>query len=413
MEDRKYIVVKWHGELVSLLFHGSRLMLAHAEDAGDGENLLGNIYVARVRNVVKDLHAAFVEIAPGQGCFLDLRDADEPLLLNRNYDGRLLAEDEVIVQVNKEAMKTKPPSVTCCISMDGKYCAAVKGRPGLAFSAKLPARVKERIHAGMVSSGFPLEKYTEKFGIIVRTNARDLGADPEPLMQEIQELTGRLEELLQNGIHRSCYSVLFRKPAGYLLRLRDMHEGWCGEIVTDEEGIYQKIRDFAAENPDFHLPPVRFYQDERLPLSKLYAVDTKLQEALAKKVWLKSGGYLMIEPTEALTVIDVNTGKALPKKGEQENFLQVNMEAAGEIARQIALRNLSGIIIIDFINMKKEEDRGRLMAYLGSLIRQDTVKTTLVDITALGLVELTRMKTSRPLDEQLGNPHAPNVRHHQ
>lgn len=120
-------------------------------------------------------------------------------------------------------------------------------------------------------------------------------------------------------------------------------------------------------------------------------------------MWLKSGGYLLIEPTEALTVIDVNTGKAVSQKEAQENHFRTNMEAAEEIVRQLALRNLSGIIIIDFINMKKEEYRNRLMAHLGELVRQDTVKTTLVDITGLGLVELTRMKKNKPLSEQLKN----------
>ena len=119
-------------------------------------------------------------------------------------------------------------------------------------------------------------------------------------------------------------------------------------------------------------------------------------------MWLKSGGYLLIEPTEALTVIDVNTGKVASKKEAADNHFLTNMEAAEEIAHQLVLRNLSGIVIVDFINMPKEEHRHALMQRLGGLLREDTVKTQLVDITALGLVEITRMKTSRPLKEQLG-----------
>ena len=142
-------------------------------------------------------------------------------------------------------------------------------------------------------------------------------------------------------------------------------------------------------------------QDERLPLHKLYSVETRLQEALGKKVWLKSGGYLVIEPTEALTVIDVNTGKLASGKDMEQTWLRINMEAAEEIALQLALRNISGIIIVDFINMKPEEHNKKLMSHFGNLLKQDAVRTELMDITALGLVEITRMKTSKPLREQL------------
>ena len=401
MGEKKYIVIKRGEKTVSMLFHGSRLMLAHAQEAGGWDNILGNIYVARVKNIVKNLYAAFVEIAPGRNCYLDLRDAKEPILLNRSYDGRLVDGDEVMVQVVKEAIKTKPPAVTCALSLDGKYCVISKGKPGIAYSAKLSEGTKERIRRGFRVSGFPLEEYAKSFGIVVRTNAKELGEDLAPLEQEIGELSVRLERIVENGIHRTCYSALLQKPAGYLQKLRDMQAGWCEEIVTDEEGIYEEIRSFAEGNPDFRLPAVRLYQDERLSLAKLYNVEQKLKEALGKMVWLKSGGYLLIEPTEALTVIDVNTGKAVCKKEVQETHFQINMEAAEEIARQLALRNLSGIIMVDFINMKKEEYREALMSHLRELVRKDSVKTTLVDITALGLVEITRMKKNRPLVEQL------------
>ncbi len=400
MNDRKYIVLRRGGQIVSLLFDGSRLLSAHAEEERTEDSLLGNIYVARVKNVVKNIHAAFVEIAPGRNCFLDLQEARKPVLLNRSYDGRLLAEDEIIVQVYKEASKNKPPAVTCALSLDGKYCVVTKGKPGIAYSAKLSAKTKARLAGELEKPEGPLEKYRKDYGMIIRTNAKELETELMPLIQEIAELSGRLEQIFQNGVHRTCYSVLLQKPSRYLQKLRDFQNGWCDEIITDEEDLYRNILHFAEEHPDFHLPGIRLYQDSQLSLAKLYAVETRLKEALEKKVWLRSGGYLLIEPTEALTVIDVNTGKVTSKKDVQENHFQTNMEAAEEIARQLSLRNLSGIIIIDFINMPKEEYRKMLMEHLGELLRKDTVKTTLIDITALGLVEITRMKTDKPLSEQ-------------
>lgn len=401
MNDRKYIIIKRNGQILSLLFHGNRLLSVHAQDDETAGGLLGNIYVARVKNIVKNLHAAFVEIEPGKSCFLDLREAKTPLLLNRSYDGKLLAEDEIIVQVHKEAMKTKPPAVTCVLSLDGKYCVVSNEKPGMAYSAKLSAKVKERVRMQLENSDFPFKKYAEEYGIVIRTNAKELKDDITPLTEEIKKLSKRLTAIRQNGFHRTCYSVLLQKSPEYLLNLRDLRAGWCDEIITDEEKLYQKIYDFAEENADFHLPAVRLYRDKMLPLSKLYAVDARLKEALDKKVWLKSGGYLLIESTEALTAIDVNTGKVTSRKEVQDNHFQINMEAAEEIARQLALRNLSGIIIVDFINMSKEEYRKILMARFGDLLRQDTVKTSLVDITALGLVEITRMKINKPISEQL------------
>ena len=143
------------------------------------------------------------------------------------------------------------------------------------------------------------------------------------------------------------------------------------------------------------------YEDSLLPLSKLYSLETAFEKALGKNVWLKSGGYLVIEPTEAMTVIDVNTGKYSGRKNMQDTICRINMEAADEIGRQLRLRNLSGIIIVDCIDMEREEDRKALLAHLGDVVSKDPVKTTVVDMTALNLVELTRKKMRRPLHEQV------------
>ena len=170
--------------------------------------------------------------------------------------------------------------------------------------------------------------------------------------------------------------------------------------MTDEPEIYERIVNYRMENPGFCLPNVRLYQDDRLQLYKLYSVRTRLREALSKKVWMKSGGYLIIEPTEALTVIDVNSGKMIAGKDMEKTYLNINLEAAKEIARQLSLRNISGIIIVDFISMRPEEHNQKLMSVFGNLLKKDPVRTKLIDITPLGLVEITRMKTSKPLWEQ-------------
>ena len=176
-------------------------------------------------------------------------------------------------------------------------------------------------------------------------------------------------------------------------------------IVTDRADCRENIVRFLLEEAPDRKEIFSFYEDETLPLSSLYRLDTALRDALSPKVWLKSGGYLVIEPTEALTVIDVNTGKFSGRKAMDEAILKVNMEAAEEAARQLTLRNLSGIILIDFINMRRPGDSERLMDHLRKELQKDPVKTVLVDITALGLVEITRMKVERPLAENyIKNP---------
>lgn len=401
--SKKYIIIKHEEKILSLLFEDNRLL--HVKAEREQGSILGNIYVAKVINIAKNIHAAFVEISPGFPCFLNLEDIKEPSLLNRPYDGRILAGDEIIVQVYKEASKTKSPAVNCALSLEGRYCVVSARRPGISYSAKLSDKAKSRIRDALARERI-LEEYGQTQGIIIRTNAKSL-LGPEGtsdglafLAEEIRHLSSQLSQIMDHAPHRICYSLLYQPPAMYLTGLRDEPEGQYEEIVTDDKDIYESILTYKKENPGYRLPEIRFYQDDRLPLYKLYSVEARIQEALSKKVWLKSGGYLVIEPTEALTVIDVNTGKMITGKDMEQTYLKINLEAAQEIALQLSLRNISGIIIVDFINMRPEEHNRQLMSVLGGLLKKDPVRTKLEDITALGLVEITRMKKEKPLYEQ-------------
>ena len=171
------------------------------------------------------------------------------------------------------------------------------------------------------------------------------------------------------------------------------------EIITDDPAVHTELKKYA----EIHLPstPCRLYDDPMLSLSKLYNLDSKIDETFGERVWLKSGAYLIIQPTEALTVIDVNSGKFEARKGnDDQTAWKVNTEAAVEIARQLRLRNLSGIIVVDFINMRAEESRAGLLRQLKGLVQDDRIRTNVVDMTPLGLVEITRKKIMKPLWEQ-------------
>ena len=200
--------------------------------------------------------------------------------------------------------------------------------------------------------------------------------------------------------HRTCYSLLYTSTPSYLNGLRDSLQSSLESVITDEPDIYDAVKEYLSnhQREDLHL--LNYYEDPLLPLEKLYRIERTMDEALGKKVWMKSGGYLVIEPTEALVVIDVNTGKYSGKKALRETIMKINLEAAEEIGHQLRLRNLSGIILIDFIDMEKEEDRVFLVKKLEEIVSKDPVKTTVVEITKLNLVEVTRKKIKRPLYEQ-------------
>mgnify|MGYP002511584370 CR=1 FL=1 len=235
-------------------------------------------------------------------------------------------------------------------------------------------------------------------GFIVRTNAAQ--ATVEDIKDEYCRLRQEYLKLRETAIHRTVLSCLKKQLPEYLHILRDMKKGQLDSIVTDDAEILGQIRQYLDQFPQQEYI-LKFYEDPMISLNKVYSLDTRLCEALRERVWLKSGGYLIIQPTEALTVIDVNSGKSVAKKKAQEHYFKINMEAAKEIACQMRLRNLSGIIIVDFIDMKSDEDNELLLKLLRTSVREDSVPVQIVDMTKLHLVEITRKKVKKSLAEQL------------
>lgn len=394
-ENGKLLLTPYKNKILLLHIKDNRLVFARAFSSKQG-NMLGNIYIGKVTNVVKNIDAAFVEIYPGQICFLPLKECKHALLTNRVFDKRILAGDEIIVQVVKEAAKTKQPSVTANISFTGTYCVVTTGKRSVGYSNKLKASEKEELEKWFLSLEQSVSKESN-FGYVFRTNCRELHGNYEPLSEELTILKKRADDFCHSSMHRTCYSLLEEAPAPYLSAVKSIYQNEYDEIVTDDKTLYEKLKScdgLPAEK-------IRFYEDAGFPLQKLYSVETKLSEALSKQVWLKSGGYLVIEPTEALTVIDVNTGKSIGKCTPEEHYFCTNMEAVKEIARQLKLRNISGIILVDFINMDSKKKEEELLTQLKLVVKADAVKTKVVDMTPLGLVEITRQKINRPLWEQM------------
>lgn len=403
--DLRYIITEYKGGVLSFALDVKTSKMESVSFTHNKENLenvnIGDIFVAKVVNAAKQLHAAFIDYAPNKKGYLPIAADCQPVITNRKYDGRILAGDEILVQLEKEAVRTKEPVFTINLSLAGRYSVVSNANTCKSVSKKCSKSEKEQLRTAIPQD--------IDYGVVIRTNAASLlnSSDMEKqnmlqaVTDEIRYLNDKMSALLREGIHRTCYSRIWQSPPLYLTKLRDESSAYQ-QIITDNKDIYDKIKEFAALYMPDRLSRISLYQDASYPLQKLYRVETQLGELLSPKVWLKSGAYLVIEKTEAMYVIDVNSGKNITKKDTAEYIYQINMEATDEIMRQIRLRNLTGMILIDFINMESEEKDAALLQELRTLAKKDRILTNVVDITALGLVEITRKKTTKSLCEQLG-----------
>ncbi|MEG1876807.1 MAG: ribonuclease E/G [Lachnospiraceae bacterium] len=374
-------------------------MLVTVQAETIGTSILGNIYVGKIQNIVSNIKAAFVEIQQNVICYLSLSDCTEPIVCNRTYQGKLIIGDEVLVQVIRDKAKTKEATVSTKLSLSGHYSVVSYPNRKIGFSNKLSAIQRTSLKERITSLS-----WNHAYGYIIRTNAAefaDATVDITPLQSEIEQLTFQLDQIIKTAPTRPPFSTLYCAPEKYLNLLKNTYRNRLDKIITDDETIYTQVESYLQENQPEDVDKLSFYQDSMISLEKMLRLDKKLQDALHTHVWLKSGGYLVIEPTEALTVIDVNTGKYSAKQDSEATFLAINLEAAAEIAHQIRLRNLSGIILVDFINMEQSKQDELLLTTLRNHVKQDPIKTNVIDITALGLVEITRKKIEPPLCEQL------------
>ena len=313
------ILLKDKNRILSLLLSDGRLatLSAWPDETGDeGKGALAarlnSIYVGKVMNVAKNINAAFVELTKGQRAFLPLSHMESARILNRKADGRILAGDELLVQVDREAVKTKEPVLTTEISLAGRYAVVFPGkeRGRLQFSGKLAEDARLQITEALAAADIREDSLTSRgCSLIVRTNAGELAEEGyAPLIREAQALIRQADELWQTAGMRTCYSCLYRPESGYLTEIRDTPQEEYEEILTDDPALYEQIRTWMEHSCPEALPALRLYQDSAVSLPNLYGLPAKIRGACGKRVWLKSGGYLVIEPTEALTVIDVNSG---------------------------------------------------------------------------------------------------------
>lgn len=387
MIQSNVVITEYKNRICTILFQDNVMQEIHVEA---DESILSAIFMAKVKNISKNINAAFVELFDGQMAFLPLEDVKDCSFLH-SIDGRLREGDEIPVQVIKEAVKTKDPVVTTKLSVNGAYAVVSldKKKSGFRFSRKLSADKKHELIDALSGIELPAD-----YAYVVRTGAGEL-TDFSVLFKELHYLISQMDEILLRAKTRTCFSCIYQGAPSYIDFLHHISNIDYEEIVTDIPNVYEALQVHYKGNK-----AIRLYQDT-FPLKKLYSIETKMEELFSEKIYLKSGGTIFIEYTEAMTVIDVNTGKCISKKDKDTLNYQINLEAADMIARQLRLRNISGIIIVDFINMESEEYKAKLIQELKKLLKKDSVSCNYVDITGLGLVEITRKKVQKPIYEIL------------
>jgi ribonuclease G len=385
---KQFVFTEWNKKKLGILFEDGKAMEIRCYEA---DSILGNVYRARVSNLSPNINAAFVDIKKGESCYLSMDD----------YHGeKLKVGDLVTVQVVRDKIKTKRYAVTTDISLQGDYAVTTLFAPvGVSSKITDSARKKELktlmqnlliaeqdaqfyLAEGNVAEIERIKKLT--LGGIIRTQAEH--AEDAAITREIEGQARLLYSIMKKSEYATQYTCLYHTEVEYIKDIRRLQALQDVEIVTDIPEVTEAI------------PKIPLYTDE-YTLTLRYSLASLLEKTLSKRAYLKSGAYLVIEPTEAMTVIDVNSGKSIKGKNAEEQFLKINIEAAKEIARQLRLRNISGIVMIDFINMKEESHNHGLMKNLAEYVRTDPVRTTVVDMTKLGLVELTRQKGKRALHE--------------
>lgn len=379
---RQAAVIEKNGKYITAVLQDHVLDDVIVEEIKEDALRTGDIYVGKVKNVIPNINAAFIEVQKSVMCYLPFPESERK---------KIVQGQEFPVQVKKAAVKTKQAVVSRKLEFAGKYVVVTTENHSKSISSRIMEKnVREHLQT-------LLEQFKDyRLGMIFRTSCE--AAPDKEILAESRQMVKQASELLEKAEHRTCFSRLYRSPDEFIKFLQNTEVGEFDRIITDQKEVYDTLKAAAGLEGE----NIVLYEDTSYPLDKLLGIGSKLEKALAKHVWLKSGGSLVIEPTEALTVIDVNTEKAITgKRNSETTFFKLNMEAAREAARQIRVRNLSGIILIDFIDMKKKEHEKQLLLELEKEFRKDKVRTSVIDITRLGLVEITRMKVRKPLRECL------------
>jgi ribonuclease G len=389
----------------------------YLERAGE-RSVVGGIYKGRVTRVLPGMQAAFVDIGLERAGFLyvsdyspelDEVDLEEEESSRRPSPGAaqrgagpqiqnlLQAGQEVLVQVAKEPLGTKGARITSRVALAGRHLVLMPWMHRVGVSRRIGSDRERRRLRGIVEKLRPRE-----LGFIVRTVSH--GVNEADLKADIDYLVSRWEQILRNRDAVQAPAPVYEEPPLHVRVLRDLVTHETREILVDDATAYGEMQEFVQQFMAFR-PKLQHYKGEE-PLFEAYRIEPEIQEALQRKIWLKSGAYLIIDQSEALTTIDVNTGRFTGSKSRnlEETILKTNLEAIREIVHQLRFRNIGGLIILDLIDMEMPESREKVFRALMEAVRDDKAKVNILKISELGLIEMTRKRTRENLMEQMCEP---------
>ena len=362
------------------------------------KNMVGNIHKGKVVRIVPGMDAAFVDVGLEKSAFLyvgdilldramyeEYEDTDFVPQVNERIEGVLEEGQEIIVQVSREPIGQKGTRVTSKITLPGRLLVLMPSTQHIGVSRRIEQEEERKRLANVLKEICP-----KGFGLIARTASE--GKNEEELASDLNFLQRIWESIQKKAKHVRAPSIL-HQDLGMILRvIRDLHSHNLKRIVVDDESVFLKVKEFLKEYlPEEGCEAVCF--NEKDPVFEAFGIEIDIAKLTQKKIWLKSGGYIVFDSTEALTVIDVNTGRYLGRKDLEDTILRTNLEAVKEIAYQIRLRNIGGIIVVDFIDMERKESREMVFQTLVDALKKDRIKTFAYPISEIGLVQITRKRT--------------------
>lgn len=395
------------GEVVELLI-----------ERADARRIVGNLYKGKVTSVKPGLQAAFIDIGLEKAGFLHASDVvhggtgdddDDDSDGGGGNDRRrgrgepvpdiatqLRVGDDIVVQVTKEPISTKGPRLTADLSLPGRYLVMMPKGRHIGVSRKIADR-RERVRLKQHLQ----QNRPDKGAFIIRTAAE--GADEDAIRTDVNYLSGLTQQIREKAKEVVAPGLVHEDVGLVVGLIRDIFKEDVEELIIDDVEDQRRLLGYAKVfAPDLE-KRIRLYSGD-LPIFDHYDIEPEIKKSLDKRVWMKKGGYLIIEPTEALVSVDVNTGRFTGKRNQEDTIFQTNLLAAGEVARQLRLRDFGGIIVIDFIDMESEANKRRVLAELRTHLKRDRARTKVFQVSGLGLIEMSRQRVRPSLLSQLSDP---------
>ncbi|MGZ5296549.1 MAG: Rne/Rng family ribonuclease [Actinomycetota bacterium] len=391
----KVMVITEHGDRDQIAVLEQDVLVQHYVTRTGARSMVGNVYLGRVQNVLPGMEAAFIDIGRGRNGVLyagEVNYSPEDLEGPQPRIEQVLKNGQpVMVQVTKDPMGGKGARLTAQISMPGRFLVFVPNANISGISRRLPDDERRRLKTIMK------KVRPEGHGVIVRTAAE--GASEDALSADLLRLAREWEDIQKRSKKAKAPAVLYEEPELTVRVVRDLFtDEEFRELATDSPRVHEKVMSYVHDvAPDLE-SKVHLHQG-RLPVFEEYRVVEQIHKALDKKVWLPSGGYLFIERTEAMTIIDVNTGKSVGKTNLEATVTNTNLEGAREVARQLRLRDIGGIIVIDFIDMLLEKNKKQVEDAMKEALAVDKTRSQVFEIGPLGLMQVTRKRVSGGLVE--------------